>query len=98
MSRLSQKHHVQRKLACSGRARVLILTISLLLVSQLLVTCVQAMYLRSPYQALNQDGLSRRQDSDDEEEMDSNASAPYQNQDEGNRGSDGYEDPEAGKF
>lgn len=67
-----------------------------LLANQILLISIQAMYLQHPYHG-GPGLLSRRQDSDDDE-MDSNASAPYQNQDESNRNADGYEDPEAGKL
>lgn len=44
--------------------------------------------------------IMKRQDSDDDYDMDSNASSPYQNQDDGTnnaRATDGYEDNEPGK-
>lgn len=47
-------------------------------------------------------GIMRRQDdidTDGDDELDSGASSPYQNQDEGGQGgADGYEDNEPGKF
>lgn len=84
------------KLRQPCQARRLLLGFGLLLLNQLLLSSIQAMHIQRPYHG-NADLIERRQDSDDEE-MDSNASAPYQNQDDSSRPADSYEDAEAGEL
>lgn len=83
---------------CSSfkKPKSVVIAVSALLMIINYIMAVQALYI--PDSQLSQyDTILRRQDSDDDD-MDRGASAPYQNQDDGQGGNaDGYEDGEAGK-
>lgn len=61
-----------------------------------LVSSVCALYIPDNQVLRFQVMSSRRQDADDDSDLDRGASAPYQNQNDGQRASDGYEDNEPG--
>lgn len=83
---------------CQIKANSVIIYLTIVLISSQVMITVLSFHIPNHHYRY---GPMRRQDdidSDGDEELDSGASAPYQNQDEGGQGSsDGYEDNEPGK-
>lgn len=79
------------------RQELMITTVTCIVVlTQVLV--VTSMYI--PNGPAGNSNMMRRSDSDEDDEMDGRASAPYQNQDEGGSptANDGFDDNEQGKL
>lgn len=76
------------------RAKLILASFMLLAMSQVLV--VSSLYIPNAHTS-NWNPVPERREDSDEDDMDQTASTPYQNQEDGANGGDGYEDNESGK-
>lgn len=73
------------------------ISLAVLVVISQIVNVVVSMYIPSPNMLMRrEDDIDTDGENSENDELDSNASAPYQNQEGGGQNADGYDDGETG--